>query len=253
MRYNLWFLFGPISWPIWAWMAAVLGHRFGYARFSHRCWFLGGLWGLAITASPLGHVMIRPLEERYPVPAALGQVDGILMLTGGERLELSTTHKQPVLSEAGERITLSVMLQHKFPTAYLVAIGGVSEPGTLRDTDVAYSVFVGSGIPRDRIAIINGTTDTCSNALATRSILKKGSRWLLVTSAAHMPRAMACFKAAGLFPIPYSVDFRGRKNLWSPLFSPGGSTNLTTFDLASHEWAGLIYYRLAGRIDSLFP
>jgi uncharacterized SAM-binding protein YcdF (DUF218 family) len=262
MRYDLWYLFGPVSWPVWAWIAAVASHWFahrtigsktaGWAKLSRRCWFWGGLWGAVMVASPLGHVIVRPLEDQYTAPLSLAKVNGIFMLTGAERLELSTTHRQPVLSEAAERLTLAVMLHHKFPDVPLVAVGGVAEPSTLRDTDVAYSVFVRSGVPRNRIFLINGTTDTCSNALAARRFARSGNGWLLVTSAAHMPRAMACFKASGMTPIPYPVDFRGRKNIWQPLFMPGGTSNLSAFDLASHEWAGLLYYRLTGRIASIF-
>jgi uncharacterized SAM-binding protein YcdF (DUF218 family) len=251
MRYNLWFLFGPVSWPAWAWIGAVLAQWANRPGLSRRLWFWGGLWGVAITASPLGHILIQPLERQYPVPNVSGRIDGILMLTGAERLEQSTTHRQPVLNEAGERVLLAVMLHHRFPGALLVAVGGVADGASLRDTDIAYSAFVRSGVARDRIRLINGTTDTCTNASASRRVMKPGTRWLLVTSAAHMPRAMACYRAAGLSPVPYPADFRGRAKIWQPVFSPGGTTNLTTFDFAAHEWAGLLYYRLTGRIDSI--
>jgi uncharacterized SAM-binding protein YcdF (DUF218 family) len=65
-----------------------------------------------------------------------------------------------------------------------------------------------------------------------------------------MPRAVACFRRAGIEPIPYPVDY----NLIRPTReAPSGLAQLQLVDLALHEWIGLAYYRLAGRIDDLFP
>jgi uncharacterized SAM-binding protein YcdF (DUF218 family) len=253
LNYNLWHLFGPVSWPAWAWIAACLTGWTGHPQLSRRFWFWGGLWALVMIATPLGHLVIRPLESQFKVPKSLPQIDGILMLTGSERLKLSTYYRQPVLSDAGDRELMSIILSHKFPKAELVVVGGVRDGGSLRDTDIAYSAFINAGLAKTRLKVINGTRDTCANAAAAKTVMRPGMHWLLVTSAAHMPRAMACFTAADLQPIPYPVDFRGRSDVWHPIFMPGGVDNLATFDFASHEWVGLVYYRLRGKTATIFP
>lgn len=251
MKYGLWHLFGPLSWPVWAWVLALLARWRDRRRLSDRLWFGGGLTCLLMTASPLGHILIRPLEDSYAPPARLETVDGIIVLSGAERIQLSEEHRQPILSEAGERLILASMLQHRFPNAQVVAIGGLRESGALRDIDIDGDILRGTGVPASRITLVGNTTDTCGNAQAARPIMKNQKHWLLVTSAAHMRRSMACFKAAGLEPIAYPVDFRGRSNLWQPLFTPGTISNLSAFDLATHEWIGLLWYRISGRIRAV--
>ncbi len=252
MNNNLWSLFGPLSWPVWLWLAALIASWRGEVRVAKRLWVLAGIWLALIAGLPLGHMIIRPLEQLYAVPKNLAQVDGIVVLTGSERLQLSTTYRQPVLNDAGERLIVSAMLAHQFPAARLAVVGGVREKNSVRDIDVARQIFIGTGIAPSRLILVDKTTDTCTNASSAAPLIKPGQTWLLVTSAAHMPRAMNCFLAHKVRPVAYPVDFRGRENLWSPLFTPGALTNLSAFDLASHEWVGLIWYRLRGRTQYIF-
>jgi uncharacterized SAM-binding protein YcdF (DUF218 family) len=82
---------------------------------------------------------------------------------------------------------------------------------------------------------------------------RPGERWLLVTSAYHMPRSMGVFRAAG-FPVEaYPVDWRtrGSQDVWRP-FSTLGS-GLERADTAMREWVGLLAYWLTGRSAALFP
>ena len=66
------------------------------------------------------------------------------------------------------------------------------------------------GIPAERIELEDRSRNTVENAVFTRALVnpKPNERWLLVTSAAHMPRAIGTFRQAG-FPIEaYPVDWR---------------------------------------------
>jgi uncharacterized SAM-binding protein YcdF (DUF218 family) len=74
-----------------------------------------------------------------------------------------------------------------------------------------------------------------------------------VTSAYHMPRAMAAFRAAG-FPIEaYPVDWRtgGPIDALKPFPSVGDGLRRT--DTAVREWVGLLAYRITGKTAELFP
>jgi len=97
--------------------------------------------------------------------------------------------------------------------------------------------------------------NTAENAAFTRDLLqpKPGERWLLVTSAFHMPRSVGLFRKVG-FPVePYPVDWRvgGRDDLFS--FNNVAVDGLGHTDTAVREWMGLFAYRLTGRIDELLP
>ncbi len=82
---------------------------------------------------------------------------------------------------------------------------------------------------------------------------KPGERWLLVTSAFHMPRSMGIFRKAGFEVEAYPVDWRmgGRDDLFS--FTNVGADGLGRTEIAVREWIGLVAYRLMGRTGELLP
>jgi uncharacterized SAM-binding protein YcdF (DUF218 family) len=80
----------------------------------------------------------------------------------------------------------------------------------------------------------------------------RGENWVVVTSAAHLPRTMACFQAAGWNVIPQPADYQGLVAAWEP-GSYRVADNLSRLDVALHEWIGLGYYRVTGRTRVLFP
>ena len=97
--------------------------------------------------------------------------------------------------------------------------------------------------------------NTFENAVYSRELIKPNSneRWLLVTSALHMPRAIGCFRRVGFkveaYPIQYTTGHR------SP-FQTGfglGSNALNLLDAAMKEWIGLVVYRLTDKTNQLFP
>ena len=89
-----------------------------------------------------------------------------------------------------------------------------------------------------------------------RSVLgepRPNERWLLVTSALHMPRAVGAFRRAG-FPVePYPVDWITAGPKDTRRFSSTASGGLTTTDIGVHEWIGLVVYWLGGQTSELFP
>jgi uncharacterized SAM-binding protein YcdF (DUF218 family) len=115
--------------------------------------------------------------------------------------------------------------------------------------------LVGLGVDPQRIELEERSRTTCENAeqslLAAKPNL--GDRWVLVTSASHMPRAVACFRAVGFSVIPYPVDYRtrGTADLRRPVDSI--ADGLEALDLAAHEWIGLATYRLLGQTRELLP
>ena len=82
---------------------------------------------------------------------------------------------------------------------------------------------------------------------------KPGERWLLVTSAHHMPRAIGTFRRTGFAVEAYPVDWRtrGPEDLSRPFRTL--SDGLKRTDTAGHEWIGLLMYWLTGRSTELFP
>jgi len=214
-------------------------------------------FALLVTFVPIGDYMLKTLEERFAVPAALPErIDGIVVLGGVIDPVLSKIRKQTAISGAVERITVSSRLALSHPGAKLIFSGG---SGTIRNQDVkeadyAAGLFTSLGVPADRLVLEREARNTWENAKFTMELAapKAGETWVLVTSAFHMPRAVGAFRRVGWEMIPYPVDFKSKRDLSfpSPMDFANGLGNLAH---AGHEWIGLIAYWLTGKNSAAFP
>lgn len=209
---------------------------------------------LAIAVLPVGQWMIAPLEARFPAPALPARVDGIIVLGGAVEQGITQVHGQVALNDAAERLTEAAVLARRYPEARLVVSGGSGRLFPRGDSEgaVMRRFFVEQGIPADRITVEGRSRNTYENALFSEELVRPqpGQVWLLVTSAAHMPRAVGCFRHVGWSVLAYPVDYRTGEET---LLDFALAEHLRLVDLAAKEWVGLIAYRAAGRIDSLFP
>jgi uncharacterized SAM-binding protein YcdF (DUF218 family) len=208
--------------------AAVLQSLGGKHRATARCRWCGAIIALAILlAAAAGAVQGRllihvsealgaPLERRFERLALAdpGEVTGLLVLGGGE-----------------ERLLEAGRLARLYPHLKL-HISGAGEPDYVLRA-------LGAGIEPQRVAIETVSRTTFENAVNSRLIVdpKPGERWLLVTSAIHMPRSMGAFRKSGFWPEPWPVDDGMAK-------AP---------EQVAHEWMGLLWYWISGRGNSLFP
>ena len=218
---------------------------------------------LAISGlSPLGNAIILPLEERFPAwdaswDASRGAPTGIISLGGALDTVVSQPRGEVALNEAAERMAVVAELARRFPSARIVFSGGSGRIvyDGVTEASLAARLFESFGIARERIALEDKSRDTDENARFTRELLqpKPGERWLLVTSAHHMPRSVGVFRAAGFAVEAYPVDFRtrGAIDLLRPFSSVGDGLRRT--DTAAREWVGLLVYWVTGRTTELFP
>jgi uncharacterized SAM-binding protein YcdF (DUF218 family) len=207
--------------------------------------------------SPLGNALIVPLEDRFPPwDPSRGAPTGIVVLGGAITPEVSIAHDTVALNEAAERITATAELARRYPDARIIFSGGnnaiLFDEGV--EADIAVRQFEALGIAHDRITAEEQSRNTIENAVFSRLLAnpQPGERWLLVTSAYHMPRAIAVFRAAG-FPVEaYPVDWRtrGPTDALRPFASLGDGLRRT--DTAVREWVGLVMYRLTGKTNELF-
>lgn len=254
----LWFLFQPSSL-----MLAVLAYGlFRIARGATRqglAWSVLAVITLAFAGlSALGDYLIAPLENRFQRPTLDGaRIDGILVL-GGAESGVGGTRELLSLNEAGERLTEAMMLARRFPTARLAFTGGSSAlfgDGVSQTAARVGALFAALGLPADRVVIENASRNTHENAVYAQALLKPqpGETWLLVTSAAHMPRSMGIFRRVGWNLQPWPVDYRAPSPLDATRTSQNIGEGLQRLDAVFREYAGLVAYRMLGRTDALFP
>ena len=215
--------------------------------------FVGGL-------SPLGNAMILPLEERIPRPpvSELGtRIDGIIVLGGFEEGRITAARHALQLNEASERLTEAVGLAKRFPAAKVIFTGGsgsVFGKGDVAAEEVRDFLLV-AGVARERIVLEDASRNTRENATLTRDLLTPwlGSRWLLVTSAYHMPRSVSIFRRVGFEVFPWPVDYRTAGPADALRFFDSIDNGLRRVDTAAKEYVGLAVYRARGWTDSLWP
>jgi uncharacterized SAM-binding protein YcdF (DUF218 family) len=214
------------------------------------------LLALAVAGwSPLANWLIAPLENRFPAWRGAGAPDGIVVLGGAISPELSKARGRVALNESAERMTVAADLARRYPAARIVFSGGSGGlSGGAAEADFVLPLFESFGIARERVTLEGRSRNTADNARFTKELVqpKPDERWLLVTSAYHMPRAIGVFRRAGFAVEAYPVDWRtSAGDLASPfaVFSAG----LARTDVAVHEWLGLLAYRLTGKTAQLLP
>ena len=208
--------------------------------------------------SPLGRILLLPLEDRFPPwDASRGAPDGIVVLGGAISPSISAARGVVALNGSAERLTVTAELAHRYPNARIIFTGGTAslDPKEPLEAPLAVKELEALGVAHDRITAEEQSRNTIENAVFSRLLAdpKPGERWLLVTSASHMPRAIAAFRAAG-FPVEaYPVNWltRGRRDAAELFKSFTGG--MATTDYAMHEWLGLVAYWLTGKTSELFP
>lgn len=212
----------------------------------------GGLW--LSSTQRASQWLIWTLERDYPEQAMgmIGKADAIVLL-GGALTPPTHPSSHPNLHEGADRILHAVRL-HRAGKAPRVVISGGQLPweGAPRtESEVMADLLVDWGVPAEAISVEKASANTYENGLYTKAILKEQQieRVLLVTSAFHMPRAMAVFEKAGVQANPAATDHLGSVDggddllAWMP---DPWALYVTT--LAFKEYVGMAYYRWKGWI-----
>ena len=227
-------------------------------------WRGRGRWGMRLIGgaaavyaigglTPLPNALILPLEESYAHGATrnMEAPQGIIVLGGVVDTVVATTRGEVSLTESAERLTEAVALARRYPNARIVFSGGDGALvyKTIPESEAARRFFQDMGVDTSRVTLEDRSRTTYENALYTKQMLapQPGQRWLLITSASHMPRAQRCFHAVGFETAPWPVDYRtrGPEDLFR--FPPRASEGWRRIDLAAKEWIGLFAYRVSGR------
>jgi uncharacterized SAM-binding protein YcdF (DUF218 family) len=181
----------------------------------------------------------------------------VIVLGGTFDTEVTNERGQMALNETGERIVALGDLARRYPQARVIYAGGGSEftPDTTPEATLVENTAQSVGVAPSRIEYDRASLNTYQNAVYAKKIAqpKDGERWLVVTSAFHMPRTMGVFRKAGFAVTPYPVDYRtaGSVSLLRPFGFVGEGLRRT--DIAAKEWIGLLSYYLSGRTDAVFP
>ncbi|SFK09220.1 YdcF family protein [Methylocapsa palsarum] len=238
----------------------VVGVLLGFTRFARvgRAVVAFSIITLAIALlTPLGALLLRPLEERFPQPSvSAAEPTGIIVLGGALDEARSEARGEDILTGDGARLTTGLKLALRYPNARLVFTGGAANLSGEEPAEAigVRKLWLALGAPEGRVSFEARSRNTWENALFTLDLLQPGpnDKWLLVTSAWHMPRAVGIFRRVGFNVTPYSVAYRtfGDRRDW---FVSAMPEKVAMLDFAVREYVGLLAYRLTGKTSELFP
>ena len=199
----------------------------------------------------LPNLVLRPLEYQYPpLLKELPNVRWIVVLSGGVD---SSDPKIPITSQPSApslfRLIEGIRLHHSLSGSKLIISGGaVFDPAA--EAQVMANVAIALGVDNQNLILETVSRDTEEEAKHIQKLVGINP-FILATSASHMPRSMALFRKLGMQPIPaptnYLVIEKQGESIDPSQFFPG-SIKLIKMEIAIHEYLGLVWAKLRGRI-----
>ena len=231
---------------------AILLWRKGLRRFAIAAGAL--VLGIhLIGATDLTGAILRSLEARYPfIPPAQAPVsDAVVMLGGG--YSPSTGEVGGIqLSGAGDRLIMALELMRLGKASALVCGGGGLEQDGLVtvEADLLVAELEARQLGGPELISLGHCKNTRDEAVRTATLAKaRGwSRLLLVTSAAHLSRAVNTFQTAGLEVVPIPCNYRAQpsRDRRIPGLAIPGLGGFEKLSIWQHEQIGWLEYRRRG-------
>jgi uncharacterized SAM-binding protein YcdF (DUF218 family) len=223
-------------------------------RLRITCWLIGLASALVgLSWMPLPNALLRQFENLHRAPSGpLDGFAGVVVLGGGVHTKYARLDQQQMqLSEVSDRMVQAVVLLRKQPQFLLVytsqefTSGGNSVPATSAPSGAA-RFFFDMRVQPDQLIMESAAGTTRENAVFTSALpgMNITRPWLLLTSAAHMPRALATFHKVGWNVTAYPVSYRTKARVsWLDFSLSDGAALWRNL---AYEALGWVEYRLRG-------
>ena len=198
--------------------------------------------------------ILGSLEWRYPRQVEpLKNIDAIVVLSSGLIVDNATGQWSPDPSMA-MRLFHAVEVYHQSGPCPIILTGGRvgSTQNAITLAAAMRDLLVGMGIPESDLILEDRSRTTYENGLYVAEILQERKldpeRTVLVTSASHMRRSELCFQKLEMNLIPSACNYRVCSFQWRVkefLPQPYAAEEVS---IATHEWVGIVWYWLQGRI-----
>lgn len=186
------------------------------------------------------------MGEKAPGQSPIKQVDYVVVLAGGHNSSPRIPITGRLSSAALFRMMEGLRILRQTPGAKLVLSGhGAADPVPEAKVMADFARYM--GVTNDEMILETESYDTADQARMIKAVV--GDRpFVLVTSALHMPRAMALFNNQGMHPIPAPAGKTAKgEGLLTPGFFFPNVDALTTSTQAIHEYLGLLWARWMGQ------
>jgi uncharacterized SAM-binding protein YcdF (DUF218 family) len=195
--------------------------------------------------------LLKPLEQQYPPVLTFEQLQNIkwiVVLGGGSSVDPGLPHSSFLSKASFARMAEGIRIHNQIPNSKLIFTGGSGFSGFTPVAEIMAKVAIEFGVKPAKIIIESKSTDTKDHPLYMKALIGS-DKFILVTSASHLPRAMALFTKAGMHPVAAPTDFMAssREALSPRVFFPC-TESLQKAERAIHEYLGLAWAKLRSQI-----
>ncbi len=213
----------------------------GRQKFGKIMVSIGTVLFLLFSFSPLSRLMLADLEHSYhPLNGHESGVHWIVVLGAGAFCDPDIPISNQVTAAGLCRVLEGVRLHNEYTQSKLIFTGNTAG---YRMSEIA----IAYGVPQDEIVVAPEARDTEEESRAIKLVVKN-DRFVLVTSASHMPRSMALFEKQGMQPVPAPAEYLVKKSCPSPYPPVPDVVGLEQASTAFYEYMGLVWLKLTGKI-----
>jgi len=205
-----------------------------------------------LSYNAVSYRLVAPLEGRHPPLTNLDtvhEVKWIVVLGGGSCVNLELPVSTYLSDSSLFRLLEGVFIYNRLPGSKLIVSGRSGLSGVTPMAGVMANVATEWGVEEADIVVEAESKDTKDHAIFVKKIVGQ-DRFIVVTSASRMPRAMALFRGQGMDPIAAPTDYMvmEREGGLQPrdFFPDAGS--LEKVERALHEYLGLIWANVRGQV-----
>ncbi len=176
------------------------------------------------------NLLLYPLESQYKTLNTIPKDIKYILLLGGDRYN---------------RGWEALRLYNLIPNSKIITSGYVWEKDQESGALKTAKLLMASGVKKEDIIIHSTPKDTKEEAVKVKELLGEES-FILITSASHMPRALALFKKEGLNPVPSATAFEIKEE--DRTYDMPNGHAMDKSEKAWHEYLGILWGRLKGDI-----
>ncbi len=208
----------------------------------------GGLGVLILATLPaVSNGLWASLEAGAVSTMQPGVTYDAVVLLGGAVTPQGSLPESPAWNDNIERLLEVRELLLGGRARVAIVSGGRLGGGLRTEAEYLGEALLALGVPKDQVIIEPRANNTRENATESKKLLDAlgAKKVLLVTSAFHVPRAVGCFRAAGVEADMLPVDYRMRAPELDTHHAPRGEY-LSQTARALREWLGRAVYRVLG-------
>ena len=199
---------------------------------------------------PSGDILLRSLEYQYPPLKNLepySRMKWVVVLGGGHISDPELPVSGQIGASTLARLVEGIRIYKQLPNCTLLLSGGaVYDPKS--NAEIMAQVALLLGAQKHDLLLESDSKDTKDQARIIHQLLGD-DQFILVTSASHLPRAMALFEKKGMNPVPAPADYLVRKyqEISPAIFFPRAA-QLKKMESVFYEYLGILWAKLRGQI-----